>query len=238
LKPVCLYKYVMRNRTTPFTYLIGWSKHNVFYYGVRYARGCQPSDLWSIYFTSSSPVKRFRQTHGDPDIISIRRTFNTSEAARDWELRVLKRLQVVVREDFLNQHDSPTPSTRGLKLGPRPADVIERISATSKGRVNRHTDESRRKISESLSGRTFSDSHKAALSRSLVGKTKGQIDRISYVVVSPEGKEYPVNGRLEAVCSTLSLNRKSLYNTLKTGHPISFGKSKGWRLISSPCGSP
>lgn len=228
----------MQHLTTPFTYLIGWSKHNVFYYGVRYAKGCQPSDLWSTYFTSSGPVKRFRRAHGDPDIIDIRRIFSSAEDARDWELRVLKRIGAALREDFLNQHDSPTPSTRGLKLGPRPSAVAKRISEATKGRVNRHTNESRQKISESLSGRTLSDSHRAALSQSLRGKTKGQIDRISYTIVSPEGKEYPVSGRLEAVCSTLSLNRKSLYNTLKTGRPISFGKSKGWRLISLPCGLP
>ena len=37
---------------TPYTYLIGWSNLNKFYYGVRYGKGCHPSDLWVKYFGS------------------------------------------------------------------------------------------------------------------------------------------------------------------------------------------
>lgn len=29
-----------------YTYLIGWSSHNKFYYGVRYAKGSNPNELW------------------------------------------------------------------------------------------------------------------------------------------------------------------------------------------------
>lgn len=34
---------------TPYTYLIGWSKHNKFYYGVRYAKNSNPKELWITY---------------------------------------------------------------------------------------------------------------------------------------------------------------------------------------------
>jgi len=37
----------------PYTYLIGWSNLNTWYYGRRTSKNCHPSDLWQKYFTSS-----------------------------------------------------------------------------------------------------------------------------------------------------------------------------------------
>lgn len=93
----------------PYTYLIGWSKFNKFYYGVRYAKNCDPSDLWVKYFTSSNIVKEFRKTNGEPDIIEVRKLFSTKQEAIVWENKVLKRIYAVKREDFLNGHDRLAP---------------------------------------------------------------------------------------------------------------------------------
>ena len=87
----------------PYTYLIGWSDHKKYYYGVRYAKGCSPSDLWKTYFTSSKEVKKFTSLNGSPDIISIRRTFNTINEAREYEYRVLKRINAAKNPFFLNK---------------------------------------------------------------------------------------------------------------------------------------
>lgn len=89
----------------PYTYLIGWSNSNMFYYGVRYARGCSPNDLWDTYFTSSKHVKAFRKKHGEPDIIQIRKTFDCKEKAILWEGKVLQKLDVASRKDFLNHRN-------------------------------------------------------------------------------------------------------------------------------------
>ena len=93
----------------PYTYLVGWSKHEKYYYGVRYAVDCNPTDLWQKYFTSSTKVKQLRKVLGEPDIIQVRKTFNTREQARTWETKVLKKMKVMLREDFLNEHDNPSP---------------------------------------------------------------------------------------------------------------------------------
>ena len=58
---------------TPYTYLIGWKSLDKWYYGVRYGKGVHPSDLWVVYFTSSRHVKKFRDDHGEPDVIEIRK---------------------------------------------------------------------------------------------------------------------------------------------------------------------
>jgi hypothetical protein len=66
----------------PYTYLIGWSSHNKYYYGVRYSKKASPSEFWLTYFTSSNEVKKFREAHGEPDIIQIRKTFSDSTTAK------------------------------------------------------------------------------------------------------------------------------------------------------------
>jgi len=89
----------------PYTYLIGWSKHNKFYYGVRYAKGCSPNDLWKTYFTSSKRVSNLRVELGEPDIVQIRKTFTTKEKARLWEYNIIRRFGMISDERFLNCHD-------------------------------------------------------------------------------------------------------------------------------------
>lgn len=88
---------------TPYTYLIGWTTHNKWYYGVRYAKNCNPEDLWNTYFTSSKYIKKFRETHGEPDIIQIRKKFTTVDKAILWEHTVLKRLKVNINEKWINK---------------------------------------------------------------------------------------------------------------------------------------
>lgn len=75
------------------------------YYGVRFAQNCHPSDFWVEYFTSSNYVTEYIKEHGEPDIKIIRKTFTNSEQARNWEHRVLKKLKVTLREDYLNKSD-------------------------------------------------------------------------------------------------------------------------------------
>jgi len=93
----------------PYTYLIGWSKYNKYYYGVRYAKDCNPNDLWVIYFTSSEYVKQFRKLYGEPDIIEIRKTFESIEKAKIWEEKVLKKMNVILDEKWLNKNDRLAP---------------------------------------------------------------------------------------------------------------------------------
>lgn len=89
-----------------YTYLIGWTERRKFYYGVRYAKGCDPSELWISYFTSSKYVQSFHEKFGNPDLIEIRQIFDDRDKAIKWESKVLKRMNVIHREDFLNQTDN------------------------------------------------------------------------------------------------------------------------------------
>jgi hypothetical protein len=78
----------------PYTYLIGWSKSNLWYYGCQYNRNSDPSQLWKTYFTSSKNVKRLREILGEPDIIQIRKIFKDKVKCVRWEGVVLRRMKM------------------------------------------------------------------------------------------------------------------------------------------------
>lgn len=86
----------------PYTYLIGWTKHDKYYYGVQYAAKAHPDNLWKTYFTSSSVVKQFRTEFGEPDIIQVRRTFDDPLKAKLWEDRVLLSISADRQHMWLN----------------------------------------------------------------------------------------------------------------------------------------
>ena len=88
---------------TPYTYLIGWKSLDKWYYGVRYGRGVHPSDFWVSYFTSSRHVKNFREVNGEPDVIEIRKIFDSVDSARNWEHRAIFRMNMVFDQKFLNR---------------------------------------------------------------------------------------------------------------------------------------
>lgn len=96
----------------PYTYLIGWSHLDKWYYGVRYRKGCCPSDLWNPYKTSSKHVHEFIREHGEPDIIQVRKTFLDKNKAHMYEQKVLTKLNVLNNDRWLNRaiggtHNNP-----------------------------------------------------------------------------------------------------------------------------------
>ena len=88
----------------PYTYLIGWSELGKWYYGVRYSKDCSPDDLWADYFTSSKVVTEMRGIHGEPDVVAVRKKFSVPEQALAWEQKVLRRLNVLRDDRWLNQN--------------------------------------------------------------------------------------------------------------------------------------
>lgn len=132
----------------PYTYLIGWSKLRRFYYGVRFAKNCHPNDLWKTYFTSSKYVEAFRKEHGEPDVIEVRRTFESEKLARGWEHKVLRRMKVVNEDRFLNMTDHKSfPHRVGWKHS---KESCEKMSQSQKGKPK--SEETKQRISKSKSG--------------------------------------------------------------------------------------
>lgn len=130
-----------------YTYLIGWSNLNKWYYGVRFSKKSKPSELWVSYFTSSKHVKKFRKDNGEPDIIKIRKIFDSREKAILWESKVLKKLRVIENEKWINKSDNKA-------ICPEAA-------------YPKWDEKSRKKASNTHKGMKRSDEHKKAISDSL-----------------------------------------------------------------------
>ena len=90
-----------------YTYAIGWSKTNVWYYGVRYSSKMYVGDIWKTYFTSSNTVKEYVKMYGNPDIIKVTRVFETVDDGIAHETKFLNKVKAWTNPFFLNCHNAP-----------------------------------------------------------------------------------------------------------------------------------
>lgn len=105
--------HTMADRT-PYCYHICWSKLNIHYYGRRTAKGCHPNEFWKKYFTSSDSVIEMRKKYGNPDLLEIRKIFNSIEKCCKWEHTVLTRLTTLHNENWLNRASNGKFDTTGM----------------------------------------------------------------------------------------------------------------------------
>jgi len=133
----------------PYTYIIKFKLTGQVYYGVRFAKGCSPDDLWKTYFTSSKVVKSLIKEHGKEAFdYEIRKTFDTADAAREWEEKVLQRMKVVSDDKWLNKTDKKSfIPPKNYKHSP---DSIQKIIDSKIG--FKFSKESREKMSKSHIG--------------------------------------------------------------------------------------
>lgn len=135
----------MKQKHIPYCYYIGWSTEGKYYYGVKYGQDANPDTLWKDYFTSSTYVKEMREKFGEPDIIQIRKTFNSPKEAIVWECKVLNRLDAIHKPQWLNKHN---------------------------GKALYHDAEVRAKQSKAVKGRVRTKEHSEAISKATTGIKK------------------------------------------------------------------
>jgi hypothetical protein len=150
-----------------YTYLIGWSKHDKFYYGARWAKDCSPDDLWNTYFTSSKHVKAFRKEHGEPDIIQVRTVFNDANKCKLHERKALEKLNVLKSDKWLNKNINGMFLPTGPMSEEHIANRVASFKRTMQGRGTRtgtkHTSESIEKMRKAHAGKTLTEEHIANL---------------------------------------------------------------------------
>lgn len=114
--------------TTPYTYCLTHVPSGRRYYGVRYARGCDPKELFVSYFSSSKYVKQLLE-QGDEFKAEVRKTFDTKLKAIDWEERVLRKLGIPNNKSWLNAN---VAGARGISanchLGPKKGRKLPPVS--------------------------------------------------------------------------------------------------------------
>jgi len=151
----------------PYTYYLRNKITGEKYYGVRYAKGCHPSELWVTYFSSSKYVLQRIVEYGRASFeAEVRKEFETVAKARNWEERVLRRLNILRREDWLNQNICGKYLWTGKQ---RPEHIRKRIARMAITRRRRgwrnppHTQEWRDAIARSLKGVAKTKDHRARM---------------------------------------------------------------------------
>lgn len=157
----------------PYTYLIHHILSGKKYYGVRFCKGCTPTDLWTTYFSSSKEVHRLIQQFGVESFeVEIRKQFNTVDEAIRWEGKILRRINARKRADFLNKHNNDSLIGLSGDLNPmRNSQHLARWKISAKGNKKGRKLSSlhREAISKSLKGHEVTDKTRAAISNSLKG---------------------------------------------------------------------
>ena len=90
-----------------------------------------------------------REEHGEPDVIEVRQTFSDSLQAREWEEKVLRRMNAVKDERWLNRHNGGKEflfivsdearlkmslAKKGVKRNPHSEETKEKIRCANLGK--------------------------------------------------------------------------------------------------------
>lgn len=220
----------------PYTYVLKHLPTNKRYYGVRYANGCDPSELMTTYFTSSKEVKRLAKEDPRQFEYSIRRQFTERTAAIAWESKVLRRLRAKDSRFWFNKTDNRAISydihpRKGVKLS---QETKDKISSANSGK--RWSAEAKAKMSLARAGERHwnygnswsSDTIDKNRATNLLA-SKARMDKlretapVRFVVKDPEGKVHNIQF-MRSFCKEHGFNGTNL---------CKHGKTKGWILLET-----
>lgn len=156
----------------PYTYLIGWTKHDLWYYGVQFGENSDPSNLWNTYFTSSKKVQMLREDIGEPDVVEVRKHFFSQEEARAWETKVIRRLGAVQSSKWLNQTDNTGNFYWQGKRPPITKEHAEKLAEAKRGK--KISKEHARKLHEGRRNSTNSKEHIEAYRKANLGSKRSE----------------------------------------------------------------
>ena len=161
----------------PYTYLIINLLTNERYYGVRYSKNCYPEELGIKYFSSSKIVQNLIKEKGIENFkFQIRKIFKNREDACSWESKVLRRLNVKAKLNWLNQSNNAGPFYANKIFSEehrRKLSIASKGNQTFKGK--KHSEETKMKISKANKGKKHSEETKRKMSLLKLGKKRNWI---------------------------------------------------------------
>lgn len=105
-------------KTTPYTYELFFKPTNQYYYGVRYAKGCDPTDLFVKYFSSSKHIHNLINEFGiDSFEYRVLKKFTNKKEACEHEKMLLESVNASNNGSFINKaNNMPNHDNSGLKI--------------------------------------------------------------------------------------------------------------------------
>jgi hypothetical protein len=159
-----------------YFYLLRHRQSGKQYAGVRYAKGCEPSELLVKYFTSSRVVKKM--LNEDPCCFEIVETvlFENAEKAIAYELDYIKEHNAHLSDEWFNQAAAKAINPEAVKQACLERYGVENWTQTEEYKNsglgfkpgNTHgcfsrSEETKQKMSEAFKGRVFSEEHRQKL---------------------------------------------------------------------------
>lgn len=218
----------------PFFYIIRNVETNIRYAGVKFSKGCKPSDLLKSYFTSSKTVKNLIE-NGAKFIIDKIIEFENKENAIEFEELFLLDINAHISPAWYNLsagkaiNPDHAKSTMLKKYG---ADNYMKTDAArglgfKKGNTfgcYKRSDETKQRMSIAFSGRIFSESHREKLRQSKIGlkvsqEVKDKMSMVRTGIPRPESwhlkmAEYRKNN-LNPMLGKISPMRGKQYPTIQ-----------------------
>jgi len=184
-----------------YVYRITNIKLNKHYYGTRTPKKNIPEDDIGIYYFSSSKDKEFikDQKENPQDYkYKIIKKFNTRKEALELEIKLHNKFNVGINESFYNRSKQTSTGwdTTGIsgKKGPK------------------HSEETRKKMSEDRKGRKPSEKARANMSKAFSGSKNNNASKIS--IYNKEGElVYEFIGNFKKGCKEHNLPRDSFRNS-------------------------
>lgn len=179
---------MMTDTPIHYTYLIGWSSLNKWYYGSQYNKKSNPKHLWTKYFTSSKMVREYRGKYGEPDIIQVRQCFYDQKKTLMYEDKVLRRLRAPNKEKWLNNH---TGGNFKNIVGSKFTDEHKR-KIGEKSKLQVCSPETREKLRNARLGKKLSEEHRRKIGESQRGTKKGPCSEETKRKISKTKKGKPL----------------------------------------------
>lgn len=165
----------------PFVYIIRDTSNNKRYAGVKFSKGCKPTDLLTKYFTSSKTVKRLIK-EGRTFVIDKIVEFETKEDAVEFEELLILTVNAHLSGDWYNLAAGKAINPDAVKqtcLDRYDVDNWMKTKAAKESGLGfklgntygyfERSEDTKVKMSKSFTGRVFSKEHRKKISESRTG---------------------------------------------------------------------
>lgn len=228
----------------PYAYHLYHLPTNQHYYGVEYGLKANPNNLWVTYFSSSKRIKNLIHKYGKESFkFKVRKIFKTTDEAIKWETKFLHKIDAKNNKHWLNQHNGNgdwvnkvgyllterqrlnRTKEKNPFFGKKHTDETRQKMRKPKSYVPPKSEETKKRLSESLTGRTFSETHKKNISKGKKGTIISEQTK-QKISLATKGEKNPMFGKSAVKGGKWYTNGISNIFILKQEIPLNYKRGR------------